>query len=363
MHDRSFVITFLTSFFLLLAGIALFNYTVDAACLYSRIQVLERITDDVLSGKIIAGNPVFQYRFFQRLVIEKRKDIPGTIVIGSSRSMVVRAPYLALDPSSFFNHSVPSATLNDYIALLGCYREKRALPETIILGIDPFVFDEGTNRSKKWKPLMGSYYYLLSLMNEQNSPVHYFKELLTAKAEKALQLLSYNYTAANYYYFKEVRERGFDYKPVNTTAVDDWLIAPDGSLYRPFKLRFQDDGTTRKKITRALNTGKERYHTISFQQKFTRLIDYLLENGSRVVFFLPPYPPPIYQACVRKAPCTIARIEAMLRSLARTRNIPVYGSYDPGRFNLSIQDFIDQSHARNYVVEKIFKEYPKIARE
>ena len=98
MHNRSFVITFFTSFFLLLTGIALFNYTVDAACLYSRVRVLERITDEVLAGKIIAGHPVFQYRLFQRLVIEKRKDIPSTIAIGSSRSMVLRAPYLATRP-------------------------------------------------------------------------------------------------------------------------------------------------------------------------------------------------------------------------------------------------------------------------
>ena len=116
-----------------------------------------------------------------------------------------------------------------------------------------------------------------------------------------------------------------------------------------------------KKITHALNTGKERYSTISFQKRFTRLIDYLLENGSQVVFFLPPYPPPIYEACAKKAPCTIARIENMLRSLARSRNIPVYESYDPGRFNLSIQDFIDQSHARDYVVRDIFKGFPQAA--
>ena len=90
----------------------------------SRLQVLERITDEVLAGKIIAEHSIFQYRLFQRLVIEKRKDIPSTIAIGSSRSMVLRAPYLALDQRSYFNHSVPAATLNDYIALLGCYKKK-----------------------------------------------------------------------------------------------------------------------------------------------------------------------------------------------------------------------------------------------
>ena len=206
---------------------------------------------------------------------------------------------------------------------------------------------------------MGSYYYLLRLMKDQTlTGTLLSKNCLPLKLKRQNGFYRTTTLPPTMTISTDVRERGFDYKAVNTTDVDDWLIAPDGSLYRPFKLRFQDDGTTRKKIIRALNTGKEQYSTISFQKRFTRLIDYLLENGSRVVFFLPPYPPPIYQACVKKAPCTIASIETMLRSLARSRNIPVYGSYDPGRLNLSIQDFIDQSHARDYVVKDIFKEFP-----
>jgi len=362
MQSRTFVVAFFISFFLLTAALVLFNYSIDAPCLYSRVPVVENVINELLVGKIIAGQPAFQYRNVQKLIIEKRKEIPDTIVLGSSRSISVRSAYLGIDQDCFFNHSVPCAVLNDYIAILGCYKKRGAFPKTILLGIDPFVFDK-TAGLGEWRVLLESYYYLLSFITGKTSRLQFLYELVKTKGIEAKRLLSYSYTLTNYHYGKAVRERGYDYKAVKNTAFDDWLIAPDGSIYRPFKLRFQDDGTTRKKIIRALNTGKERHSTISFQKEFTRLIDYLLENGSRVVFFLPPYPPPIYQACVKKAPCTIAGIETMLRSLARSRNIPVYGSYNPGRFNLSIKDFIDPTHARDYVVENIFKEYREVARE
>jgi hypothetical protein len=119
------------------------------------------------------------------------------------------------------------------------------------------------------------------------------------------------------------------------------------------------------KVQRVLNkrTEIERYTEISFQRTFASLIDYIIENGAKIVFFLPPYHPRIYQEFKKKDPCIVARTEEMLMSLARSRKIPVLGSYDPGRFNLSSRDFIDHGHARDYVVEEIFKGYGEIVTE
>ena len=182
---------------------------------------------------------------------------------------------------------------------------------------------------------------------------------------KAKRLLSYNYTITNYEYIKYIREQGFDYKAVKDTTVDNWLIAPDGSLYRLFILRYQDDPTTQKKVQRALNKGTEidRYRQISFQELFIRLIDYLLDDGMQIVFFLPPYHPRMYQEFAKKETCIVLKIEEMLRSLAQSRNIPVFGSYDPGCFNLSSRDFFDAVHVRDYVVKEIFKGYGKVVTE
>jgi hypothetical protein len=230
------------------------------------------------------------------------------------------------------------------------------------MGVDPFIFDKKTGRSEKWRPLFSSYYYLLNIIKGGTSQLKLFFEMVNDKGLKAKRLLAYNYTITNYEYLKKVREQGFDYKVVKSTSVDEWLIVPDGSLYRPFKLRFQDDPATQEKVQRVLNKGieTERYREISFQETFTSLIDYILKDGTQIVFFLPPYHPLMYQEFKKKDPCIVVKIEDMLRSLARSRKIPVFGSYDPGSFNLSSRDFIDYAHARDYVVKGIFKGYGKV---
>lgn len=359
MQDRSFVVAFFVSFLLVIGGISFFNYTIDSTCEYSRFQLLERLADDVLAGNIVAGEPFFQSRLFQKVIINKMKKIPHTIAIGSSRTMELRASYLGLDRKSFFNHSVPYAVLDDYIAILGCYEEKGVFPHTIIMGVDPFVFDEKTGSTTKWKPLVSSYYTLLPFLGGDISGLMVSYEVMKVKISKALRLLSYTYIDANYKYFQNVRKRGFDYKVVNSTSIDEWLTGPDGSLYRPFSFRFQKDWVTLRSVKTTLHKRREveRYTAIAFQETFTSLIDYLLNNGTRVVFFLHPYHPLIYKEFEKKNPSIVPEIEKMLRAFARLRNIEVIGSYDPKKLNLSSQAFINFAHSHDYTVERIFRRY------
>ena len=140
---RKFIIKlllFLLPYVIVYMTVAIFNFKVDANCIFSRVQVLERISDDLLSGKIVAGQPTFQLRLFQKLVIKKMKTVPHTIALGSSPTIVLRASYLGSDQRRFFNHSVPVATINDFIAIVGCYKNKGTLPETIIIGLNPYMF-------------------------------------------------------------------------------------------------------------------------------------------------------------------------------------------------------------------------------
>jgi hypothetical protein len=45
----------------------------------------------------------------------------------------------------------------------------------------------------------------------------------------------------------------------------------------------------------------------------------------------------------------------MVKSLAKAREIPVLGFYDPSSSDLSGQDFFHAFHSHDYVVKKIFK--------
>jgi len=165
-------------------ALSLFNYTIDSACMYSQAQVLERITDSVLSGKIIAGQPFFQFRLFQKLIIKKKKIPPHTIALGSSRTMELRSSYLGLDEESFFNHSLPSAILNDFIAILGCYKKRGVFPHTVIIGIDPDIFDAVIGTDRRWVPIASEYYHLLPYIKEDTSKITWWYELAKAKGSK-----------------------------------------------------------------------------------------------------------------------------------------------------------------------------------
>jgi hypothetical protein len=359
------LVLFSLPFIIAYTAIALFNYTVDLACLFSRTQVLERITDSLLSGKIIAGRPVFNFRVYNKIVIDKINPTPNIIALGSSTTMSLRASCLGLEEGSFFNHSVPSGGLNDFIAFLGCYKKKGAFPKTILIGIDAHLFYERITTNKKWKLIARAYYYLLSYMQEDVAKIVLWYELAKAKGFKIKWLLSSNYAFSNYKHLIQRRKKGFDYKVVKNTSIDDYLLVPDGSLYRPFRIRFQDDATTQKKVQHfVLKKGTiKRYKQISLQKTFTSLIDYILKNDTQIVFFLPPYHPGYYQRFKKERLCIVDKIEAMLRSFAQSRKIPVVGSYDPSSLNLSSRDFIDEVHAHDNVVEKIFKEYREVTRK
>lgn len=358
------LLLFLLPFIIAYTTIALFNYTVDLSCLFSRNQVLERITDSLLSGKTIAGQPFFNYRVYNKMIIDKMNQNPSIIALGSSTTMSLRASCLGLEDGSFFNHAVPSGDLDDFIAILGCYKKGGAFPKTIIIGLDPQLFYKRRGANNKWKPIAGVYYYFLPYIQEDVSKKVMWYKLAKAKGFTIKWLFSSNYAFSNYKYFTEVRKKGYDYKVVKSTSVDDYLILPDGSLYRPFKIRFQHDSITQKKVKRYMSSKMHQIKNrgrITSQKTFSNFIDHILVNGTQIVFFLPPYHPDAYQKLKRKGELKfLVEAEDMLRSLAQSRKIPVFGSYNSSRFNLSSQDFFDVVHSRDYVVEKIFEEYQEV---
>lgn len=355
------LVLFALPFVIAYTTIAIFNYTVDLSCLFSRTQVLERITDSMLSGKTIAGQQFFNFRAYNKMVIDKMAQTPSIIALGSSSAMTLRVSHLGLEEGSFFNHAVPSGGLNDFIAILGCYKKKGALPKTIIIGIDPQLFYKRGGRNKEWKLIAGDYYYFLSYIQEDVSKIVLWYKLAKAKGLAIKWLLSSNYAFLNYKYLIQIRKKGFDYKAVNNTSIDDWLMGPDGSIHYPFRLRFQDDAITRKKVTQYLGPKIHQIKNrgqITFQETFKNFIDYILANGTQIVFFLPPYHPDAYQLLKEKGELQfLTEAEDMLRSFAQSRKIPVFGSYDSSLFNLSSQDFFDAVHSHDYVEEIIFKGY------
>lgn len=361
---RKFVtrlLVFLLPYFFIYTVIAVINYKVDQACMFSRAWMLDTASDDLLSGKIIVAPANMNRRSLQNKIIKKMEKIPSTIVIGDSTIITLRASYLGLDQGSFFNHSVPGGVIKDYIAIIGCYKKKGALPKTIIMSVDSHLFDKRFGVSRKWKSIASEYYYLLSFIKGGMSKPKIFYNLIKAKSIKVERLLSYRYAISNYNYFNKILRKGTDYRVVKNTSVDDWLVTPDGSMFYPYRIRFQDDALTQEKIPRNMNKRIRRYGQITFQETFRSFIDYLLDNGVQIILFIPPYHPTAYQEIKRKKePHFVIKVEEMVRSLAKSRKILVIGSYDPSSFDLTSQDFFNAIHLHDYAVEKIFKGYQQV---
>jgi len=359
---------FVLPFGILYVAIAIFNYTVDATCMFSRAHIIERASDDVLSGKIVITPRNISHRLFQKKIIKKIKKVPSTIAIGSSRTITLRASYLGLDNESFFNHSVPDGVLNDLITILGCYKEKGAFPKTIIIGIDPAMFDERFGTDGRWKFIASSYYHLLAYIRDDIPKLKLMYDLIKtqweAKVLKMKWLLSYQHAITNYKYYHNVLKRGVDYMVVQDTSVDDWLVTPDGSIYFPYSIRFRNEAVSFEKCLLIMRNRIKKYGEITFKEDFINLIDYLLSTDTHIIFFLSPYHPYVWQEISKKGERhLIFDVEEMIRSVAQPRKIPIIGTFNPHRFNFTNRDFWDAIHIHDHALVKIFKGYRNVSRQ
>ena len=129
------------------------NYFGDAANLFNT-GYEGKMADIVIGDSCVTNISNYDERVFQHELITRMKNIPNTVVIGSSRTMLITTDYF---PSqTLFNNSVSGASIEDLIAIYQMYKERNYFPKTIIIGIDPWTFNENNSQSR-WKSVE-SYY-------------------------------------------------------------------------------------------------------------------------------------------------------------------------------------------------------------
>jgi hypothetical protein len=263
---------------------------------------------------------------------------------------------------SYFNHSVASATLKDYIATLGIYKRKGALPAKIIIEVAPRLFDKKSETdlfSKRWLSNADEYYYFMSFLNYNTPTLIPLYRNLQHKFLKTKALIKYSDSVKNFKLLLSGDK--MDYRITNSIFVDDHIKMPDGSLWHPVSRRSKYGFPTRREIGKKLGPMKNYFHQQSLQKMFMDLISYLEKNGTQVIFYLPPYHPYIYQAINQiRALLYFNSHERMIRDLAKSKKIPVIGSYNPQISHLSYKDFHDLVHINDLAMERVFKNYQKV---
>jgi hypothetical protein len=276
--------------FALVMATAFFNLLVDGVGIFHFHKGLKYAAANLIQGKMVAGPMgVYEEREFQRLVIEQYKGQRDMIAIGSSRTQSVRKRFID-SQIDFFNHSVSGVCVEDFVAIIGIYKEKGILPKTVMLGIDPWVFNKNNGLPAGWKIL--DHYYREMIPEFANSGSSTKPSMKTFGARDTLgrykQLINLEYTLQNWKYLRE----GKALYVTDTTNVDDFIREPDGSMHFPYKMRFakQDEG-----FDGPINGPPEQYFN-NFNRLYgtdllEELVKYLITNDTKVIFLLPPLHP------------------------------------------------------------------------
>src|SRR5579872_3887027 len=134
------VIIFFSCLLFFICLILAFNYYYDGGNQFFYKQKFEKKLTDALSVKndvLICNN--YDTRSFKKKILAKMTSRPKILILGSSRTMSIRHDFF--NNTSFYNASVPSATLEDDIGFYYIYQKKGWKPDILVIGLDQWILN------------------------------------------------------------------------------------------------------------------------------------------------------------------------------------------------------------------------------
>ncbi|MFW6294340.1 MAG: hypothetical protein ACOC1M_01315 [Halanaerobium sp.] len=270
----------------LLLFIVLTNYFVDPANLFSS-EFEEEMAEILVNEKNAAGVYNYDERIFQKEYIQKLEDKNEAAVLGSSRALQIREEMI--EAESFFNHGVSGAVLEDYIAITEIYRENEKMPDKIIMGVNPWIFNR-YNIEERWRSIEEYYYSFFD--EDYNDDESLMEENF---GRNYMQLFSATYFQASF----ETLIKGQAFMDIQQTeeeSLDVPVKLADGSLvYQRARKNIspEDAEIEAQNYIRNGVYSLENYNEIDSEDRrqFQELIKYFLERDVELIFYLPPIIP------------------------------------------------------------------------
>ncbi|MBF0216888.1 MAG: hypothetical protein HQL30_07855 [Candidatus Omnitrophica bacterium] len=348
--------------------LVLVNYIVDPAAIFTSDDTMRDIASRLLRNENVAILSDHNDRLLQKFYIEGLTERNEVVVFGSSRSHQIGE---RLFPGrTFHNNSVMASTLGDYIGLLELYREKGLLPRTVVLGVDPWIFNEH-NHVETWRTLDIYTYNFFSfvglyagspassLLNDINTRVF--------KIYKYSQLLSISYFQSA---LQRLRSLARDdhkgsllrvrYYPTGRTDLDADVELSDGSMLASRSSRMRENDEILRNVKAAFILGHFARQAFSrrdpkLTHEFEVFVKYLLREKIQVVIWLAPYHPYAYDILSASDKYSVINeVENYVRDFADGNGIPVIGSYGPKACGMTESDFSDAIHLKRESVNKMF---------
>lgn len=343
-----FVLAFLSLLFTTQLAIVGINVFIDEdGRLWRGMQQERWMAEEMHKGNNIAGRQNFRIRALVTEVIRQADAAPETIVLGSSRAMLLGENLLG--QNGVRNHSISSARLVHYYSVLGQYAERGMKPDSILIGADPWIFK---NEQLIIWPMEAGAQALASQLGVE--PTH-----LGINAK--LPWTSYFSWKKTYGPLAE--------KPAQDNCDQPTLLRNDDTpcAMRRFDGSLKYPGEQINKSTKAVADevrGYARGRMHSYEgyreldpvriQQFRRLLAYLKVENIRTGIILAPYHPLVeeHQSGRRDWKLT-QEAEQTIRDIAAEMDIPVVGAYSAHVAQCTEAEFYDGIHARESCMKRI----------
>lgn len=322
------------------------NYFID----YSHIlntNYPKYLAELLIRGDTVTNISNYDERLAQLFLIKQVNPKVEVAIIGSSRGMLISNNFFQNE--KILNNSVSGATIEDFVAVPQIYIEEGKFPEKMIFVIDPWIFDS-FHSGNKWETLNFYYYSFI----DEKSPLW-------------IGLNQYSQLFSPSYFQKCIKHLLFDkredFKLIKASQLNNKLITkiPDGSINYGKEYRELSEEESKQ---RANNYAKNKFSPsrpifLLDDKKinlFEKRVESLLSKNIEIQFLFLPVHPIVYKAMVKEKSDEI-KVEELLISYAKNKNISTYGTLNPISLGVKPIDFYDGIHCKRNVIHLILNNY------
>lgn len=333
----------------ILLGLVATNYSVDPAHLFSDDNYVQGIAQILLSGKNVGNLKNYDQGLLQEYYSNGLTQPKKILVLGSSRSMQIRAETFA--SHSFFNTSVGGATLDDLMAIYEMYHQKGLKPSMVIINLDPWYLNSAL--SYEDYPSLRMYYDNIAQRAGIVTPSGF--DAYKQQLDQYLQLVSPSYFQAAIRAIYGGRKED-NYYATDDRIADRAMKLADGSLVYDQVTRTQTVAQVQKKATSEAEDLKSAFTILDQVSKrklesFTNLVQ---SSQVKVVFVLVPFHPYVYNYWSSSDRyLAIIKAQRYFEELGRKKHIAVLGSYNPLETQCGESEFFDGTHPKETCLVKI----------